>query len=324
MSLISSAISAIRTRGLGVVLCAGFNHLLGRAHALAGRRFIKKRIYDYEMYLDLEDRGISRTLLLFGQREMEHKIILERVLKPGMTVLDIGCNIGYYALMELRLIGPEGTLIGVEPSESNVALARRNLTLNGYHDTEIHHKAISDSKGSKELFMSHMSNLNTFHTEGTGGVHLDGTTVTVEIDTVPGIMAGRHLDLIRMDVEGHEVEVLNGLLPAVERGEMSPMIIFETHLTRYGDDHDMRAPLERLFAAGYGVQLAGSSSERGTALLAEKGYMPDQTVRSDDVVRGVYQNISNEDAIEMICKAGGLRTVLLALTPDGVPDLIQT
>lgn len=312
MSLISSAISAIRTRGLGAVLSAGFFHIVGKTYAITGRHFIKKRIYDYEMYLDLKDRGISRTLLLFGQRELEHKLILERVLRPGMTVLDIGCNIGYYALMELRLIGPEGTLIGVEPSAANVELAKRNLALNGYSDIEIHHKAISDTKGTKELFMSHMSNLNTFHTTGTGGAHLDGTTSEVDIDTVPGVMAGRHLDLIRMDVEGHEVEVLNGLLPAIEQGDMRPMVIFETHLSRYDDDHDMRTPLRRLFDAGYHVYLAGSSSERGTALLGERGYKPVQTVRSDDVVRGIFENIDNADAVEMICETGGLRTVLLA------------
>jgi len=264
------------------------------------------------MILDLHDRGISRTLLLFGERELEHKTMLEKVLLPGMTVLDIGCNIGYYAIMELRLLGPDGTLIAVEPSSSNIELAQRNLALNGFSDIEIHHKAVSDTKGTRELFMSHMSNLNTFHAIGSGAAHLDGKTETVETDTVPGIMAGRHLDLIRMDVEGHEVEVINGLLPEIESGAMGPMIIFETHLSRYGDEHDMRAPLNRLFEAGYALVLAGSSSDRGTAILTNKGYRALECVRSDDVTRGIFENISREDAIELICKTGGLRTVLLA------------
>ena len=84
------------------------------------------------MFLDLQDRGISRTLLLFGERELEHKKMLEEVLEPGMSVLDIGANIGYYALMELNLIGKTGNLIAVEPSPSNVDLLKRNLSLNGY------------------------------------------------------------------------------------------------------------------------------------------------------------------------------------------------
>lgn len=264
------------------------------------------------MYLDLEDRGISRTLLLFGERELEHKIILEKVLKSGMTVLDIGCNIGYYAIMELGLIGKEGTLIAVEPSASNIELARRNLSLNGYDDVEIHHKAISDSKGIKELFMSEMSNLHTFHASEKSKAHLSGTTVEVEVDTVPGVMNGRHVDLIRMDVEGHEVEVFNGMLPAIETGNMSPMIIFEIHRTRYGEDHDMREPLRRLFKAGYATRFAGSSAEGGTKIVTDKGYKPVQVVRSDDERRAIFENISNEDAITFICDSGGVRTVLLA------------
>ena len=312
MSLVSSALSAIRTRGLKTVLCASVNHVIGWTHTVMGRRFIRKRVYDYEMYLDLQDRGISRTLLLFGERELEHKILLEKVLKPGMTVLDIGCNIGYYAIMELRLIGAEGTLIAVEPSASNIELATRNLALNGYQDTEIHHMAISDSKGTKELFMSEMSNLNTFHTEGINELHLDGTVAEVQIDTVPGVMKGRDLDLIRMDVEGHEVEVFNGMLPAIEKGDMSPMIIFETHRTRYNDDHDMRAPLARLFAAGYSVRYAGSPTEHGTSIVESKGYVPSERVRSDDCVRAIFENITAEDAISFMCESGGLRTVLLA------------
>ena len=43
--------------------------------------FIKKKIFNYKMYLDPKDEGISRTLLLFGKRELDHKIILEKVLR---------------------------------------------------------------------------------------------------------------------------------------------------------------------------------------------------------------------------------------------------
>lgn len=279
---------------------------------LAGRRFLEKRIYNYRMCLDLQDRGISRTLILFGERELEHKAMLERVVKPGMTVLDIGANIGYYALMELKLIGENGTLIAVEPSPSNVELLKRNLALNGYHSIEVHNVAISDRSATRAFFMSAMSNLNTFHDTGTGSLHLSGKTIDVTTMTVPEVAKGRRPDIIRMDVEGHEVEVINGLLPAVERGEMAPMIIFETHLSRYGADHDMEQPLRRLFAQGYKVLLAGSSSQRGTELIKSRGYKgTGSPIRTDDVERMLFDDISHEDAISFICREGGIRTVLV-------------
>lgn len=311
MTLIHSAIRTLADRGAGVVSKAIAYHIAGKLRRASGCRFFEKRIYDYRMLLDLDDRGISRTLLLFGERELEHKRMLERVLKPGMHVLDIGANIGYYALMELGLIGPTGTLVAVEPSPSNVELLHRNLELNGHVGIEVHQAAISDQPSIKPFFLSEMSNLNTFHDNGTGLLHLSGKTVDVRTATVPDIMNGRPLDLIRMDVEGHEVEVINGLLPAIERGEMSPMIIFETHLSRYGVDHDIEAPLRRLFSLGYKVRLAGSSSERGTRQIEARGYRRGESIRSDGVVRVVFEDIGEQDAIDLICREGGIRTVLL-------------
>jgi FkbM family methyltransferase len=311
MSLLHSAIRTLFSRGAGSVAHAIFYHIVGKLNHAMGRRFFEKRIYDYRMLLDLEDRGISRTLLLFGERELEHKIMLERFLKPGMNVLDIGANIGYYALMELRLIGPSGRLVAVEPSPSNVELLRRNLALNNYSDIEVHQVAISDQSGVKPFFLSEMSNLNTFHDNGTGLLHLSGKTVDVRTATVPEIMGGRPVDLIRMDVEGHEVEVINGLLPAIERGETSPTIIFETHLSRYGEGHDIESPLRRLFALGYRVKFAGSSSERGTRLIEARGYKKGDSIRSDGVIRAIFENITNQDAIDLICREGGIRTVLV-------------
>lgn len=44
---------------------------------LLGRRFVQRQIFDYRMWLDARDQGISRTLILFGEREMEHRVLLK-------------------------------------------------------------------------------------------------------------------------------------------------------------------------------------------------------------------------------------------------------
>jgi FkbM family methyltransferase len=317
MSLISSAITTLSTRGGGAVIGAAYYLALGSLNQLFGRRFMRKRIYDYQMWLDLEDRGISRTLLLFGERELDHKIMLERVLKPGMTVLDIGANIGYYALMERRLVGDTGRLIMVEPSPSNVQLLRRNLALNNVAEATVIEAAVSNDSGSRAFNMSHMSNLNTFHPTSAGDIHLSGETIDVTTLTVPEIAAQHGApDLIRMDVEGHEVEVLDGMIAAVQQGLLRPMVIFETHLSRYGAEHDMADVLRRLFALGYRVTLAASSWQNGTKLVEARGYSGATRVQTDDVERVIFTDISNDHALEFICSTGGLRTVLLA--PDTV------
>jgi len=312
--MLSSALITLRRRGAWALFRAVAS--LGKARVerdLLGKRFVKRRIHSYDMLLDTNDKGISRSLILFGTREVDHKVILEKVLRPGMKVFDIGANIGYYALMELGLIGREGSLIAIEPSPSNVKLLNRNLELNGYTGIPVIECAVSDQSSRREFFLSKQSNLNTFHTQGTGTKDLSGESIDVRTSTVPELAETYgQPDLIRMDVEGHEVEVINGLVEAVRAGTMAPMIIFETHLTRYGADHDMEAPLRALFAEGYRVRYAASSSERGTELLKGLGYAPLESVRTDDVVRSIFENISADHAVEVICRTGGARTILLA------------
>ena len=126
--IISSFIETIKSRGLSVALSATINvvRLVVEKHLL-GKKFVVRNIHDYKMYLDASDMGLCRSLILFGTREVDHKILLEKIVKPGMTILDIGANIGYYALMELGLIGSNGKLIAVEPSPRNIDIFQKNL-----------------------------------------------------------------------------------------------------------------------------------------------------------------------------------------------------
>jgi FkbM family methyltransferase len=229
-----------------------------------------------------------------------------------MAVLDIGANIGYYALLELELVGPEGRVTLVEPSPDNVALLRRNLALNGHADLDVHEGAVSDRSGSRAFHLSTMSNLHTFHALPDGGSHLEGRAIDVQTATVPELVPDGRLDLIRMDVEGHEVEVLTGMLDAVRAGTLRPMILFETHFDRYGPDHDMAAVLRDLFAADYHARYVGSSSERGTAIVEAKGYRGGAPIRTDDMRRVIFENIADDDLVELVTSTGGVRTVLLA------------
>jgi FkbM family methyltransferase len=206
-----------------------------------------------------------------------------------------------------------GRLIAIEPVPQNAALLKRNLALNGYADVPVVEAAVSDVEGERSFFLSEQSNLGTFHPTGTGAVTLTGEKIDVATVTVP-MLAERFgkPDLLRMDVEGHEVEVIDGMLDDIRRGAYAPMIIFETHLTRYGEHHDMARTLRALFAEGYGVPLLSSSSDRGTSVLTSMGYEPQEGVATDGVVRRLFENIRHDDAISIICETGGSRTVVLA------------
>ncbi len=296
------------------MLIASYYHLVGTLMKILNKKFITKKIYNYKMLLDLYDKGISRTLLLFGKRELEHKKMLENIIKPEMTVLDIGANIGYYSLMMLELMGNKGKLIAVEPSPSNIEILRKNLLLNKYNDIEVHNAAISDENGTKKFFLSEMSNLNTLNYTEKKSLNLTGETINVKTLTVPQIMEGRNLDLIRMDVEGHEVEVLNGLIPNIGVNNLYPSIIFETHRSRYNNEHSMENTLKNLFAKNYKVSMLGSTSKEGTKKIEAKGYIGTESIQTDEYERVIFKNIKEQDAIDLICNEGGVRCAVLEHT----------
>jgi FkbM family methyltransferase len=311
--MLSSVIHTLTRRGFPALFSAMWGACRGAMLSRLGIRFVQKAVYDYRLWIDLQDRGISRTLLLFGERELEHKAMLERIVRPKMRIFDIGANIGYYAIMESRLTGPDGSVLAGEPSPSNIELLRRNLDLNGVRNVTVRQGAVSDKAGERPFHLATHSNLNTFHDTGSGAEHLQGRTIPVLTATVPGLAEEFGApDLIRMDVEGHEVEVIRGLIPAVREGKMRPLIIFETHLSRYGADHDFASVLRDLFACGYRVPLAASSREHGTRIVEALGYEAVETVRSDGDVRKIFENVKPEDAVDLICRTGGLRTVLLS------------
>ena len=86
------------------------------------QRFSVKIIHTYKLKLDLNDRGISRALYLSSTREKEHIYILQTELKPNYTVLDIGANIGYYALLEESYLTENCTVYALEPVKENFQL----------------------------------------------------------------------------------------------------------------------------------------------------------------------------------------------------------
>ena len=307
----------INSYGLPLLVLSVFRILAVRIRKIIGINSpVIRKIFDYQMYLDVYDKGLSVQLIKYRKREMDHKFLLDRTLKPKSVVLDIGANIGYYALMELNLIGPEGHLIAVEPSPWNVDLLEKNLELNKKeHNVRVVQGAISSSRGKDTFHLASSSNLNTFQNYGTVAQHLTGETIEVDTYKVAEVLTKeeleRGIDLIRMDVEGHEVDVINGMLEEVRKGILAPSIIFETHLSRYTAENDMAKSLKSLFNLGYKTKYIASSWEPGTKRIRSFGYEEFESIKTDGCIRAIFADISSDDAIEIICNTGGARTVYL-------------
>ena len=301
-----------RTKGIIKLFLAIYNFFLICFYKIFfPKRFIKKNIFNYKMFLNPNDQGISRTLILFSHRELDHKKILELILKKNMKIFDIGANIGYYALMESKLIGDTGRIIAIEPVPENINLLKRNLKLNNDKITTTMQIGVSAHSGKKQFSLSNHSNLGYLITNKTNLLNSKNKKIiTINTLTIEEIIKKTYCpDFLRMDVEGGETEILNNL--SIMKLKKYPIVCFETHTSKYNGDK-MAIVLKKMFQIGYKVILASSSSEKSSIKLRNLGYLPlISNIKTDDVVRGIYSNLKHEDAINLICYEGGLRTILM-------------
>lgn len=245
---------------------------------------------DGSLTLDLSDRGISRDLYLFRTREKHTTAIyrrelarVERAHDGPMYIADIGANIGYFALTELASTGDETSILAFEPDEETIQLLEKNVARNGYQDrVTLECAAVGPERATATLERATHSNLNQIQTDSIGAHHATvESTTTVSMWSLDSYLEANDLDpesigVVRMDVEGYEVEVFEGMdaLLAAE----TPLLVFlemHPHLLSAGQT---TALLEQFAAAGF--EIVSVSIEGSISIL---GYDEKREVTYDDL-----------------------------------------
>ena len=162
--------------------------------------------------------------------------------------------------------------------------------------------------------MSKQSNLHTFNIEGSAKRYLNGKSRIIETFTVHNLSKKFFVpNLIRMDVEGHECQIISGMLKYIKKGFFKPHICFEPHITSYSKDNNFSVTLTNLFKLGYYTNLLSSNASSGTTKIIHLTKIkPLKILKSDGVKRAIFENIRPEDTINILTKLGGARTVLLS------------
>jgi FkbM family methyltransferase len=166
--------------------------------------------------------------------------------RPGGVVLDVGANVGAYSVLFGRWVGPEGRVYAFEPAVAALTGLRRHLALNGVEGVvRAVHAAVSDRRGWAALAGAGGQGTARLAEEG----NLGGETV--ETVTIDDFCAGEGTlpTLIKIDVEGWELEALRGARETVARGGDDLALFVELHPTlwreRGMEAAELRAELDR-------------------------------------------------------------------------------
>lgn len=155
--------------------------------------------------LDISD--YQNWLIYFGLTN-DQPVGLFELVRADQTILDIGTNIGQTALKFAKLGGNKSTVIGFEPHPKNFQAASKNASLNDFPHLTILNLGLGSSKA--KLLLS----TGTFNSGGNSiTTEESNTTVLVDIEKLDDVVTTKNLssiDLIKIDVEGFEMEVLKG------------------------------------------------------------------------------------------------------------------
>ena len=269
-------------------------------------------VFNYKMLIPLQYDGIGRRLYVYGSRELDHKWMIDKEISPGNIILDLGANIGYYSIMEAKKMKGLGKIYAVEPDPRNIEFLKKNIELNGITNIfDFQQGAISNKEGKAKFTLSSKTNLSSL-----GRKELNSHSVDVQLFDFGTYLEDKdRIDLVRMDIEGHELEVFDSLTKYFEKypNNMPKKIIFETHLAVYREKSAYaRKVFNKIFEIGYVIKYLSSPNE-STTTLHKIGYSPFKTINDFPLVRGIYNNIESQHAINCMVDSGGIRTVLLEL-----------
>lgn len=134
----------------------------------------------------------------------------------GQRVIDIGANIGYYTLLFSSLVGNSGTVFSFEPAPDNYKLLQQNITANKIKNTKSRNVAISDFNGKTKLYLSASNS-------GCHKITFMPNSKSVDIDVIT--LNYDDISLIKIDVEGAELDVLHGIESIINK--CHPILIME-------------------------------------------------------------------------------------------------
>tara|TARA_B100000508_G_C11465832_1_gene282434 strand:+ start:15982 stop:16872 length:891 start_codon:yes stop_codon:yes gene_type:complete len=186
------------------------------------------------IYIDpVKDKGVENTLYFTGTYEMGTLDVIDRFLPEEGTFIDVGANIGLMSLYAALKTGDDGRVIAFEPNIETYKIAEHNISINSFEDKiQLIKKGLGSKSETKKLYDNWSINRgaaslvkNSDEAQGS----------EIEITKLDKIIDGRLVDLVKIDVEGYELEVLKGATSLLKRDHPPVLIVECTEETEHQD-----------------------------------------------------------------------------------------
>lgn len=226
-----------------------------RSAALLGPRLAENvnlhKLDGFSMYVPEDDPDVGSHVIQ-GTYEPHVTAVLRERLRPGMHVLDIGANIGYFTMLCAAAVGPSGRVVAIEPNAECVRLLEASRRANGFANVVVVQAAAGRELG--------LLVLNTTYSNGMTGSLPDDVGALLTANTVPSlklddVLRGERVDIVKIDVEGAEYVSLSGMAETIRR--FRPVMVSEFSPGMMPGISGIDGPgyLRFLIEAGYGISV---------------------------------------------------------------------
>lgn len=183
---------------------------------------VKIRVHPDRMY---------SGLYLFGEYEPANSEIYQRLVQPGDTVFDVGANFGWYTALLGSLVGQDGRVHAFEPLPFIAKMTRDSIELNGFQEVvTLVNQGLGSTAGEFTVFT--FGDLAHGHASATDLGRTDAIPHLCKVTTLDTYVGSQQIpciDFMKIDVEGHELEVFKGGNKTLG-SENAPIISFEINL----------------------------------------------------------------------------------------------
>jgi len=181
----------------------------------------------------LAEKSAMDHELTYGEFEPEEMGFVQRLLRPGMTVLDVGAHHGLYTLLLSKKVGGKGRVIAFEPSPRECRRLERHLRFNRSSNVHVERSAAGSEAGEADLYLA--DGVQDWCNSLRPPALPDSTsTVRVRVRRIDDVLAEQgvsNVDFIKLDVEGGELAAMNGATRLLH-GEWRPAILAEVQDVR--------------------------------------------------------------------------------------------
>jgi FkbM family methyltransferase len=198
------------------------------------------------MYVDTRDIGLAPHLMLDGYWEMWVTEALMGFVRGGMTVIDVGANLGYYTVLMADLVGPRGRVYAIEPNPRLAALLRMSLAVNGLDARSFVHETALSARSGLAVQLHATENFPQ-----NGFISVAAENSPLRTKTLDEVVGDGPVDFIKIDAEGAEWDIWTGMQRTLARNQ--PLAVFlEFNASRYDQpDRFLAALLQHDFALAH-------------------------------------------------------------------------